>query len=30
MTNYEKNKTQLDMYAVANVSWGVDESVAKK
>lgn len=26
MTNYEKNKTQLDMYAVANVSWGVDES----
>ena len=24
MTNYEKNKTQLDMYAVANVSWGVD------
>ena len=25
MTNYEKNKTQLDMYAVANVGWGVDE-----
>lgn len=25
MTNYEKNKTQLDMYAVANVSWGVNK-----
>lgn len=24
MTNYEKNKELLDMYAVANVSWGVD------
>lgn len=26
MTNYEKNKTQLDMYGAANVSWGVDRS----
>lgn len=26
MTNYEKNKELLDMYAVANVSWGVDGS----
>lgn len=25
MTNYEKNKTQLDMYAVADVPWGVDK-----
>lgn len=25
MTNYEKNKELLDMYAVANVSWGVDK-----
>lgn len=25
MTNYEKNKELLDMYAVANVSWGVNE-----
>lgn len=24
MTNYEKNKELLDMYAVADVSWGVD------
>lgn len=24
MTNYEKNKAVLDMYAVANVFWGVD------
>lgn len=26
MTNYEKNKEQLDMYSVAGVAWGVDES----
>lgn len=26
MTNYEKNKSQLDMYPVANVSWGVDKN----
>lgn len=26
MTNYEKNKTQLDMYAVADIAWAVDES----
>lgn len=26
MTNYEKNKALLDMYAVANVSWGVDKN----
>lgn len=25
MTNYEKNKAQLDMYAVADIAWGVDE-----
>lgn len=25
MTNYEKNKAVLDMYAIANVSWGVDK-----
>lgn len=25
MTNYEKNKTQLDMYAVADISWGMDK-----
>lgn len=24
MTNYEKNKELLDMYAIANVSWGAD------
>lgn len=24
MTNYEKNKELLDMYAIADVSWGVD------
>lgn len=24
MTNYEKNKELLDMYAVADVAWGVD------
>ena len=26
MTNYEKNKTQLDMYAIADIAWGVDGS----
>lgn len=25
MTNYEKNKTQLDMYAIADNPWGVDK-----
>lgn len=25
MTNYEKNKELLDMYGVANVSWGADK-----
>ena len=25
MTNYEKNKAQLDMYAVVDAPWGVDE-----
>lgn len=25
MTNYEKNKELLDMYAVADIAWGVDE-----
>ena len=26
MTNYEKNKAQLDMYAVAHVSWKVNKN----
>lgn len=26
MTNYEKNKVQLDMYAIANVPWRVDKN----
>ena len=25
MTNYEKNKTQLDMYAIADIAWGVNK-----